>query len=157
MLSGRRQESEHPSNRVLLGTAISFQSKFQLTTCQHQEEIVHRAGRTVTLPAHPTADWLPAHLVADWLFRDRNTHGPARASPNVPGRGGASVAINFASPGRARPSVQMRNAWHTLPLHPQSFTNVYTDELVHAPLTHFCKQGSLGFSSSKELGVVQFL
>lgn len=115
------------------------------------------AGRTVTLSAHPTADWLPAHLVADWLFRDRNTPEPARASPNVPGRGEASVAINLASPWRAHPSVQMRNAWHTLPLHPQSLTNVYTDELVHAPLTHFCKQGSLGFSSNKELGVVQFL
>lgn len=115
------------------------------------------AGRTVTLSAHPTADWLPAHLVADWLFRDWNTPEPARASPNVPGRGEASVAINLASPWRARPSVQMRNAWHTLPLHPQSLTNVYTDELVHAPLTHFCKQGSLGFSSNKELGVVQFL
>lgn len=114
------------------------------------------AGRTVTLPAHPTADWLPAHLIADWLFREWNTHGPARATPNVPGRGEASVAINLASPWRAGPSVQMRNAWHTLPLHPQSFTNVYTDELVRAPLTHFCKRGSLGFSSNRSLASSSF-
>lgn len=42
-------------------------------------------------------------------------------------------------------------------LHPQSFANVYADELVSVPLMYFCKQGRLGFSSNKELGIVQFL
>lgn len=38
----------------------------------------------------------------------------ARASPDIPGRGEASVAINLTSPWKACPSVQIRNAWHTL-------------------------------------------
>lgn len=111
-------------------------------------------GRIVTLPAHLTADWLPAHLAADWLLRDWNTRGQ---------QGHLQMSQEEEKPlllypgGQARPSVQMRNAWHTLLLHPQSFTNVYTDGLVYAPLRHFCKQGRLGFSSNKELGIVQFL
>lgn len=42
-------------------------------------------------------------------------------------------------------------------LHPQSFTSVYTDELVSVPLMYFCEQGRLGFSSNKELDIAWFL
>lgn len=150
LLSGRRQESEHPWNNFIPVQVSAYDVPALGGDCSYSGKDCHSScSPYCSLAAcSPCCRLAVKRLEHPWT---------ARASPNVPGRGEAFVAINLASPWRARPSVQMRNAWHTLLLHPQSFTNVYTDGLFNAPLRHFCKQGRLGFSSNKELGIVQFL